>query len=96
MYLKQPNRTEDAKRELAELATYDRRYLLESKLGEAYLAISGSRSPDYNRAEILLNSNRERFENELTGSWREMYEDLRDHLRNASNPLRSARQQRRQ
>jgi serine/threonine-protein kinase len=83
LYLKQPNRADDARRELKQLAGYDNiesRYGLEAKLGEASLAVSASTPPDYARAEGILNAERGQFEQHLSGTWRDRYEDLRNEI----------------
>ena len=87
LYLKQPDRADDARRELEELASYDNssdgRYALEAKLGEAYLAVVGSSSADFRRAAAILSASRQQFEEKLTGSWDELYDDLRERIREA-------------
>jgi serine/threonine-protein kinase len=88
LYLKMPDRRKDAEQELKQLASYQeksRRYLLESKLGEASLLVSGA-SPDYLRASTILDSNRADFEQWLTGSWRDRWEALRDRVNDALAP----------
>jgi eukaryotic-like serine/threonine-protein kinase len=89
LYLKQPDRAEDARRELDKLASFNSdspRYGLEAKLGEASLAVSASDRPDYRRAEAILNAARSEFEMQLTGSWRDRYERLRDEVAEKLHP----------
>jgi serine/threonine-protein kinase len=88
LYLKQPDRAEDAKRELGKLESYrseSPRYELEAKLGQAVLAVSAAR-PDYARAEQILSGSRTEFETQLTGSWRDRYERLRDEVAEKQHP----------
>jgi serine/threonine-protein kinase len=80
LYLKQSDRYEDARRELAILGTFANRgdrYSLEKKLGEAALtAYTG----DPRSAKSVLDLNGSQFEQHLTGGWRKLYDDLQAHL----------------
>ncbi|MBL8849694.1 MAG: serine/threonine protein kinase [Planctomycetaceae bacterium] len=89
LYLKQPDRVEDARREIGNLASFSSispRYGLEAKLGEASLAVSASDRPDYRRAESILSASRNEFEMQLTGSWHDRYERLRDEVNENLQP----------
>jgi serine/threonine-protein kinase len=87
LYLKMPDRRKDAEQELDRLASYEEspRYALEAKLGQAALLVSGE-SPDYQRANAILESNRSDFEQWLTGTWRDRWEELRDRVNDALAP----------
>jgi serine/threonine-protein kinase len=80
LYLKQPDRHDDARRELAELGTFahrGERYALEKKLGEAALAAYGG---DSRSARSVLDLNGSQFDQHLTGGWHKLYEDLQSQL----------------
>jgi serine/threonine-protein kinase len=87
LYLKMPDRRKDAEQELKTLESYNEspRYALEAKLGQAALLVSGE-SPDYQRANTILESNRSDFDQWLTGTWRERWEALRDRVNDALAP----------
>lgn len=79
-YLKQPERTEDARREIKELSAYadkDPRYGLEVKLAEAALAAYGG---DITGAKSILHQSQNAFQNDLTGSWKRLYLELEEQL----------------
>ncbi|REK38930.1 MAG: serine/threonine protein kinase [Planctomycetota bacterium] len=79
-YLKQPERREDAQREIDTLSSYagkDPRYGLEAKLAEAALAAYDG---NLSKARTLLNQSRNGFENDLRGSWKDLYEELREQI----------------
>jgi hypothetical protein len=80
LYLKQPERHDDARRELAELGTFahrGERYALEKKLGEAALA---AYSGDVRSARSILDLNGSPFEQHLTAAWRNLYDELKSQL----------------
>lgn len=79
LYLRQPDRVADARRELNQLRSYesrDPRFGLEATLGDVLLAVSAS-PPDIDRAQRMLNAARSDFEQVLSGSWRDLYDELR-------------------
>jgi eukaryotic-like serine/threonine-protein kinase len=85
LYLKMPDRRKDAEQELTALNSYNNeslKYGYEAKLGEAVLLVSGA-SPNYQRAQSILETNRNAFDQWLTGTWRDRWEALRDRVNDA-------------
>jgi eukaryotic-like serine/threonine-protein kinase len=77
-YLKDSTRTSDALRELRFLQSLreeNPRYYAVGRIGEAYLA---AKAGDSRKAETILRSSSQEFARHLSGSWRQIEEDVRD------------------
>ncbi|MFO1093644.1 MAG: protein kinase [Planctomycetaceae bacterium] len=85
LYLKQPERADDARRMLDLLRTYGSKYAVEATLGDALLAASHS-PQDNARAESILVTSKSQFDRDLTGTWQERYIDLRRKLQLDGGP----------
>lgn len=78
LYLKQPERADDAQHMLDDLRTYGGMYADEATLGDALLAASTS-PPNPEHAKSILVASGSKFQ-KLTGTWQERYVDLRRRL----------------
>jgi serine/threonine-protein kinase len=93
LYIKDRNRTADARLALDKLGSYERSYdercRAEARLGEAALAAYAG---EITQAKAILGTNSADFERHLKGSWRQLHDELQQLVR-AENPAAGARTQ---
>lgn len=85
LYLKDSTRIEDARQQLRilqDLRSENPRFYAEGRIGEAYLAVKVG---DIAKARTILRSSQEEFERYLSGSWKQLEEDVRE-LVDADHP----------
>ncbi|WP_437201508.1 serine/threonine-protein kinase [Planctomicrobium sp. SH664] len=85
LYLKDPNRIDEARAQLEKLETAvvpgDPVLRVEARVGQAYLK---ARSKDFKGAERILNAESQDLD-KLTGSWRQLEEEVREMIKSSAS-----------